>query len=292
MTQYCSSCGNELAPNARFCGNCGQAVAAMPQEEAPSPQAPSGDRPGGGVRRQLAAARAPWTAILVISVVLAVSLVGVAAWLGVTRGGEEEEAAPAAPTWAAAGAVGATGTPAAIPRQGTTLGSPDAALTITEYSDFLCPYCTEAALQIVPQIEDEYMVAGKVKLVFKHFPIHGEPDELAAEAAECAAEQNAFWEYHDVLFRDNEQVGFNIENLKLLAQQLALDTEAFNACLDTGKYTDKVAADAEEARRRGVSAVPTFLVGQTQIVGAKSYSEFKTAIDSELARLGETSETE
>ncbi|MDP2857243.1 MAG: zinc-ribbon domain-containing protein, partial [Bacillota bacterium] len=113
MIQYCSSCGSELAPNAKFCTRCGQAVAAMPQEEASSPQTPSSDRPRGGVRRWFAGASTPWTAMLVVSVVLAVSLVGVAAWLAVARSGEEEERTPTAPAGLAAGAVGATATPRA-----------------------------------------------------------------------------------------------------------------------------------------------------------------------------------
>ncbi len=185
--------------------------------------------------------------------------------------------------------------PADIPRQGTALGSPDAPLTIVEYSDFLCPYCTSAALQTVPQIEEEYVAAGRVKLVWKQFPLpglHGESCIVAAVASECAAEQNAFWEYHDMLFLNNKNVTFNIENLKLFAQDLGLDTEKFNACLDEGKYMDKVAADYDEAERRGATGTPTFFVGQTMVVGAKPYEDFKNAIEDELAKLGETSEAD
>ncbi len=185
--------------------------------------------------------------------------------------------------------------PADIVRQGTTLGNPDAPLTIVEYSDFLCPYCTRAALEIVPQIEEEYVATGKVKLVWKQFPLpglHGEACIVAAVASECAAEQNAFWEYHDMLFLNNKRVTFNIENLKRFAQDLGLDTEKFNVCLDEGKYMDKVAADYDEAARRGATGTPTFFVGQTMVVGAKPYSAFKEAIEDELARLGETGEPE
>jgi protein-disulfide isomerase len=176
-----------------------------------------------------------------------------------------------------------------------TLGNPDAPLTILEYSDFLCPYCTRAALEIMPQLEEEYVATGKVKLVWKQFPLpqlHGAAAITAAEASECAAEQNAFWKYHDALFLNNQRVLFTAENLKQFAQELGLDTEAFNACFDEGRYTDKVADDYSEARRRGLDGTPSFFVGQTEIVGAKPYSDFKTAIDDELAKLGVTSETE
>jgi len=182
--------------------------------------------------------------------------------------------------------------PAEIPRQGTTLGSPDAPLTIVEYSEFLCPFCARAALNTLPQIEEEYIAAGKVKLVFKHFIVHGQEAVLAAGAAECAGEQNAFWEYHDILFFNAGSVDFSVENLEQFAEELELDSDSFNTCLDSERYMDKLAADVDEARRRGVSGTPTFFVGQTQVVGAKPYSEFKTAIEDELARLGETSEPE
>jgi protein-disulfide isomerase len=185
--------------------------------------------------------------------------------------------------------------PADISQEGTTLGSADAPLTILEYSDFQCPYCRKAGLEIVPEIEAEYVATGKVRLVWKQFPIEGEESVWAAEAAECAAEQNAFWEYHDTLFLNRQGINvgtFVISNLKLLAKELGLDTEAFDACLDEGRYRSKVAADAEEARRREINGTPTFFVGQTKLVGAKPYSDFKTTIEDELAKLGETTETE
>lgn len=182
--------------------------------------------------------------------------------------------------------------PTAIPSQGSTLGSPDAPLTIVEYSDFLCPICRTAALETLTQIKEEYIATGKVKLVFKNLVVHGEKAEMAAGAAECASEQNAFWQYHDTLFLNNESVTFNNENLKRFAQGLGLDTESFGTCLDSKNYVDKLAADAAEARRRALEGTPTFFVGQTKIVGAGSYAEFKKAIDDELAKLGGTSETE
>jgi len=185
--------------------------------------------------------------------------------------------------------------PADVPRQGTTLGSPDAPLTIIEYSDFQCPFCRKAGLEITPQIEAEYVATGKAKLVWKQFPIEGEESVWAAEASECAAEQNAFWEYHDTLFLNRKGINvgtFVISNLKVIAKELGLDTEAFNACLDEGRYRDKVAANYAEARRREVSGTPSFFVGQTMVVGAKPYEDFKKAIEEELAKLGETSETD
>ncbi len=186
--------------------------------------------------------------------------------------------------------------PADIPRQGTTLGSPDAPLTIVEYTDFQCFFCARMAQDVIPQIEEEYLATGKAKLVCKHVAFLGEESQWAAEAAECAVDQDKFWEYYDILFANqtgsHNAGAFSKVRLKAFAETLGLDTSSFNACLDEGKYANYVAATNLEARRRNVNSTPTFFVGQTQLTGAKSYEEFKTAIEDELARLGETGETE
>jgi protein-disulfide isomerase len=177
-----------------------------------------------------------------------------------------------------------------VPVDGTICGQDSAPVTIAEYSDFLCPFCARVALNTVPQIEKEYVAAGKVRLEFKHFIVHGEAAALAAGAAECASEQDAFWEYHDLLFANQDSL--DVASLKTYAEEVGMDTGKFNACLDSQGYVDKLAADVAEARQRGVNATPTFFVGQTQVVGAQPYSEFKTTIENELARLGETGESE
>ena len=173
--------------------------------------------------------------------------------------------------------------PRLAPVQGNVLGSPDAPVTIVEYSDFQCPFCARAALDIVPQIEEDYLATGKAKLVFKHFAFEGEESIRAAQAAECAAEQNAFWHYHDMLFLNQSRVAFTTENLKAFARELGLDAASFNVCLDSEKHAEKVAADRAEGQRRGVNSTPTFYVGQTQIVGAEPYDTFRAAIEDQLA---------
>ena len=186
--------------------------------------------------------------------------------------------------------------PADTPREGTTLGSPDAPLTIVEYTDFQCTFCARVAQEILPQVEKEYVATGKAKLVCKHVAFLGEESQWAAEAAECAAEQEKFWEYYDILFANqtgkHNDGAFSKVRLKAFAEALGLDSGSFNACLDEGKYINEVAANNLEARRGGVDGTPTFFVGQTRLTGAKSFAEFQTAIEDELAKLGETSGTE
>lgn len=201
--------------------------------------------------------------------------------------GDEDGSGGANQTAVASGHPCASGS---VPVDGATCGQDPAPLTISEYSDFLCPYCARAALNTVPEIEKEYVVEGKVKLEFKHFVVHGEEAMLAAGAAECASKQNAFWAYQELLFAN--QNALDVPNLKAYAEEVGVDTGEFNDCLDSERYVDRLVADIEEAHQRGVNATPTFLVGETQIVGAKPYSEFKMAIEDELARLGETGEAE
>jgi len=172
--------------------------------------------------------------------------------------------------------------PRLAPVQGNVLGSPDAPVTIVAYSDFQCPYCAQAALGTMRQIEEEYLATGKAKLVFKYFAFEGQESIQAAQAAECAAEQNRFWDYHDMLFL-NQRIPFTNENLKAFARELGLDTASFNFCLDLETHAEKVAADRAEGERRGVSGTPTFYIGQTQIVGAKPYDTFRAAIEDQLA---------
>ena len=121
-----------------------------------------------------------------------------------------------------------------------------------------------------------------------HFPFLGEESIWAAEASECAAEQDKFWEYHDKLFDSQageNQGAFSKDNLKKFADDLGLETEAFNECLDSGKYTEAVNALANTARQIGVRSTPTFAVNGVPLVGALPFDDFKQVIDEQLAQL-------
>ena len=179
-----------------------------------------------------------------------------------------------------------------VATQGRTLGSESARVTVEEYSDFQCPYCARAAQSILPKIEQDYIADGRVKLVFRPMAIlnrPGSPPEStwAAEAAECANEQGKFWDYHDKLFENQQgenQGGFSINNLKRFAEELGLDTQAFNQCLDSHKYEDLVKAETQDALKKGVQSTPTFVIGEQTIEGSQSYDNVKKAIESELRK--------
>lgn len=168
-----------------------------------------------------------------------------------------------------------------------SLGDPDAPLTIVEYADFQCPFCQRVAVGILPQIQREYIDTGQVRLVFRHFAFLGMESLWAAEAAECAGEQGKFWEYHDVLFANQmgeNRGAFAIDRLKTFARDLGLDGAAFDACLDSQRYLAKVEADRATGQAQGVSSTPATVVGESIIVGAQSWADFKAVIERELSK--------
>lgn len=120
-----------------------------------------------------------------------------------------------------------------------------------------------------------------------HFPFLGNESFWSAEASECAADQDAFWEYHDLLFErqaGENQGAFDKEALKQFAADLGLDSEAFNECLDSGKYSEQIQTDAQTARSLGVSSTPAFVVNGRALLGAQPFQAFEQVIEDELSQ--------
>lgn len=169
--------------------------------------------------------------------------------------------------------------------EGAAWGPADAPVQVVDYSDFGCSFCGSFARNQGVQLRQEYESTGKVRFEFKHFIIGGQRTRDAALAAECAADQGRFWDYHDTLFarQGTSSDPFNRSALKQYAVQLGLDTAQFNACLDSNKHLEKVTRDTSDGRGLGVNATPTFFVNGQKIEGAQPYSVFKAAIDAALA---------
>lgn len=164
-----------------------------------------------------------------------------------------------------------------------TMGSPDAPVTIVEYSDFACPFCKRFAEETKPLIKRDYIDTGKVRFVFKDFVVAG--GNMAAEAAHCAAEQGKFWEYHALLFSRQTQDRAQWSNSSVhrgYANELGLDATALIECFESRKYQEKVARSTEEAARNGGEGTPFFLINEQPIFGAHPYSVFQQVIDSLL----------
>ena len=160
-----------------------------------------------------------------------------------------------------------------------SMGPKDAPVTIVEFSDFQCEACSELN-KTLHEIVAKY--GNKVRWVYRQYPISQVHSfaEKAAEASLCAADQNQFWELHDLMF--DTQKALKEEDLKTKAEVLKLDIKAFNSCLDSGKYTGKVRQDEREAYGLAVSNSPSFFVNGRYYTGALSAAEISKTIDEEI----------
>lgn len=165
------------------------------------------------------------------------------------------------------------------------IGNEQAPVRMYEFSDFRCPYCARYNLDTGKKILSKYVDTGKVYLGFVHLAILGEDSVRAALASECAAEQQKFWEYHDLLFaqrQGGQNPDYSSNNLKTLAQQLNLDTNAFSECLDSGRYTSTVLQQTQFANQMGLTSTPSFLINEKAIIGAQPYEVFEGVIEEAL----------
>jgi len=163
-----------------------------------------------------------------------------------------------------------------------------------EFSDYQCPFCARHFRETLPQLEKDYIITGKVKYVFRNFPIESiHPLAFkAAEAANCAGEQGKYWEMHDRLFANQKTL--TPPDLSRHAKAIGLDMAQFQPCLDSGAQAAKIRADIQDGVALRVKSTPTFLLIQTErnhqegggirgLRGAASYEAFKKIIDSLLA---------
>jgi protein-disulfide isomerase len=172
------------------------------------------------------------------------------------------------------------------------LGKPSAPITIVEFGDFQCDRCARFAKYTEPQIDQTYIQAGKVNLVFKYFPNYGPDSTPAAMAAQCVNEQGKFWNYYDILFKNQGPPNFgwaSKDNLKKFASQIpGIDMQKFNSCLEGQKYLSFVQSDLALANSLGLQGTPAFVIEKTDgsvsqtLPGAYPFPSFKAIIDKEL----------
>jgi len=164
-------------------------------------------------------------------------------------------------------------------------GPAGAPVTIVEFSDFQCPFCS----RITPTLDQVVSKYGnKVRLVFRQFPLPMHPNAAkAAEAALCANEQGKFWEMHDAMFKD--QAGLAVDGLKSKAAAISgLNAASFNSCLDSGKETPAVQTDMQAGTKAGVNGTPAMFVNGRFISGVVSPDDLSKVIDDELKRKGQS----
>jgi protein-disulfide isomerase len=173
-------------------------------------------------------------------------------------------------------------------------GAQDASVTVTQYSDFLCPSCSQVSLGVIPEIMKKYVDTGKVLYEFVPMAFITQGSQLAAEGAFCAAKQNKFWDYHDIAYQtvwtnyfskgiDPSQVAlYSSEGIKQLAKDVGIDQTSFNNCLDNREQRSSVIAITEEAQANGVSGTPYFIVNGTPIKGVPNFEILDAAIKAQL----------
>jgi protein-disulfide isomerase len=164
---------------------------------------------------------------------------------------------------------------------GNAMGEPNAPVTIEEWADLQCPACRSFALGTEPQLRTGYVASGKVRLVFRHLAFIGQESLWAAEALECAGEQNRFWDLHDRLYasQGGENTGtFSKPNLEKIASAIGLGS-SFNTCLESDRYLQKVRDDTAAGQAKGVAATPTFFVNGQKLEGVLSYDQLRAIID-------------
>ncbi len=143
------------------------------------------------------------------------------------------------------------------------MGNANAKITILEWGDYQCTFCYKFHQDTLNTIQQDFVETGKVKLVFKDFPLNGPDSFLAAEASYCANDQEKYWQYHDELYKNwqGERTGWiTSESLNNFASTVDLDLDKFNECLDEHKYKNKVSLIYEFGKEIGVDATPSFLI--------------------------------
>jgi len=171
-------------------------------------------------------------------------------------------------------------------------GDLNAPVTIVEFSDYECPFCKRNHDQVFSQLDKDYISQGKVRYVFRDYPLAFHKRAIpAAVAANCAGQQDKYWEINDFLFQSKA----NLNDAKYIefAKNNGLDLSKFKACLKDGKQEAEISKDFEDGKNYGVRGTPSFFIGKTQkgkemtgvyVRGARGYDVFKTEIDKLLAQ--------
>ncbi len=172
------------------------------------------------------------------------------------------------------------------------LGNATATVTMVEFADYQCPFCSRYYTQTFNEIKKQFIDTGKLRYIVRDYPLPFHPMAgKASEATHCAGEQKKekFWEIRTKIFENQKEL--SVEYLKQLAKEMGLNTEKFNQCIDTEKYKDEVKKDMDDGSKAGVSGTPSFIIGKTttekefkgfKMSGAYPFEQFKSLIEKSL----------
>ena len=167
------------------------------------------------------------------------------------------------------------------PADRTSIGNPDAPVLVETYEDFLCPHCADFTEELGPVLMD-LVNQGTVRWDYKYRVIGGADSLTANMAAECAADQGKFWEYHEELFKrikSNGRVAVFPDSLKKQAADMGLNSKEFNNCLDSKQHLDEVKQIDKAAAARGIDSTPTIFINGQRYTGSRSPEAFRAAIE-------------
>jgi len=171
-----------------------------------------------------------------------------------------------------------------------TLGSPDAPIVVVEFSDFQCPFCATFSREVRPLIEERYVSTGKVRFVYRDFPLMSiHPGALlAAHVANCAGEQGAFWQMHNRIFAGMEQREWSSGNASDFrtflnyAEELDIDAAQVQQCVESNRYGPRIQEDIQAAQQAGIRSTPSFLVNGQVLVGAQPFEVWERVFETIL----------
>ncbi len=162
-------------------------------------------------------------------------------------------------------------------------GDANAPVTIIEFSEYQCPFCKRYVDQTLTEIQKKYIDTGKVKYVFRDFPLgfhqNAKPAAMATECVHELGGDEAYWKYHDKLFENTQAL--DSDSLKKYASDMGYDIAD---CLDSEKFSDEVDADAKEGSSYGVQGTPAFFINGRFLSGAQPFAAFEALIEEELAK--------
>lgn len=179
-------------------------------------------------------------------------------------------------------------------QQNFAMGDPNANVKITQYSDFLCPSCSQVSLGIMPRIVKEYVDTGKAYFEFRPLAFIASGSQTAAEGAFCAADQNKFWQYHDTAYNavwteyfskgvDPSMVLlYSVDGVKTIGKVSGVEQDSFNSCMDNHDKRQEVIDFTKTSQENGITGTPYFIVNDTPIKGVPTYEILDAAIKSKL----------
>lgn len=160
-------------------------------------------------------------------------------------------------------------------------GPKDAPVTIVEFSDYECPYCRKWHTEVWPKLQQAY--PDQIRLIYRDFPLVSIHSNTvgASLAANCAAEQGKFWEFHDLVFNNNKPL--QIETFQDYAGQIGIDVQKFAECSTSDRFLEEVEGDFNDGVTLGINGTPTFFIGSYRLIGAQPLEAFQQVIDSQLS---------